>query len=72
MYMLTGIPYCEHKTLASTAHLLVVAAGHVLLHTLPHGLVLAGGAADHPAAHPTLQQHVQALWRCSLTVRDGS
>ena len=40
----------------SAACLLVVVARHVLFHALARRLVLAGGASDHTAAHPTLQQ----------------
>jgi hypothetical protein len=54
---------------SSAARLLVVVARHVLLHTLPHGLVLAGGAADHAAAHATLQQRMEALGRCLRVVQ---
>jgi hypothetical protein len=53
----------------SAACLLVVVARHVLLHALPHRLVLAGGAADHSATHPTLQQHVEALVHCLFVVQ---
>ena len=54
-------PILRAQDTCFTAHLLVVVTGHVLLHTLPHRLVLAGGAADHAAAHPTLQQRMQNL-----------
>ena len=54
IYMLWD-PVVQARDSGSGACLLVVVAGHVLLHALPHCLVLAGGAADHSAAHPTLQ-----------------
>ena len=62
-------PTVQAEDVGSAACLLVVVARHVLLHTLSHRLVLAGSAADHSTAHPTLRQHGQDLRVYLLVVR---